>query len=511
MQKLYFKHKSICVTVLLLLFICIASVFSGIGDKAYAAVSDYSSVKDDLTKDENFDAWDYPENPKDYSINVIQIAESKQGNLFLYTYQPCQKVYKIAATEVNMSLSESADGTQLYELMPINSSGVFCKYIVMGVKVSSAATRYYNLSSIYRVWDNEFDGETGNNNTGEKKAFNVGKVYKVKDENGDKVYSCEPTYVVNILNPYADFLLYSDYHSLPAIPSIKYSYERLGFIDAHYIAFSTDWEIDKLMSATVTYTARPAYGEADKLWFFPANNEITYGKEEVCYAYPEYGDKVEREGDFWNNGIKYSYSWDRIQTVFDFINNEKGLTEETKNNLAGKQWVLRFTETKREQTKRVILGYETRTVDWTQIRKVAVLRLEFETDGRVYNLGTVSDAVSGDNRPGNVEPKPEDLSWWEKVGRFFENIWNSIKNFFKGFKWWQWVLLILGVILGAGLIISLVMYGIKAVFKFIGWLIVQLIKVLWWLLCLPFRGIAALFNNISGKNGGKSKNKSKKK
>ncbi len=481
--------------IFLTLLLLIVVLISGRGNSpVFAEIYDNSNVLKDLQKDSNFDIEDYPIKKDDYSISVISIGESTGGNLYVYTYQPCQPTRYIIATDINMSLSDTVDGTKLYGLILVNTNSVFAKYLVKDVSVPDNSIRYYNISSVNRLWDNAIDGETGNNNTGEKKAFPVRNIYKVTGKNGDKVYSCEPTYVVNILNPYADFLLYSDYHSLPAIPSIKYSYERLGFIDAHYIAFSTDWEIDKLMSATVTYTARPAYGEADKLWFFPANNEITYGKEEVCYAYPEYGDKVEREGDFWNNGIKYKYSWDRIQTVPEFISAEKNLTEEAKTNLAGKQWVLRFTETKREQTKRVILGYETRTVDWTQIRKVAVLRLEFETDGRVYNLGTVSDAVSGDNRPGNVEPKPEDLSWWEKVGRFFENIWNSITSFFKGFKWWQWLLLILGVILGAGLIISLVMYGIKAVFKFIGWLIVQLIKAIWWIICLPFRGIKALFN-----------------
>ncbi len=52
---------------------------------------------------------------------------------------------------------------------------------------------------------------------------------------------------------------------------------------------------------------------------------------------------------------------------------------------------------------------------------------------------------------------------------------------------------------------------VKTVLKTVLKLFVGIFKALWWLLCLPFRGIAALFNNISGKNGGKSKSKSKKK
>ena len=42
-----------------------------------------------------------------------------------------------------MSLSESVDGTQLYGLTLINSDGVFCKYKVNGVTVSSDVVRYY--------------------------------------------------------------------------------------------------------------------------------------------------------------------------------------------------------------------------------------------------------------------------------------------------------------------------------------------------------------------------------
>ena len=104
---------------------------------ARAETSNFSSVLADLQKDSNFNFADYPENSKDYSIQVIQIAESKQGNLYLYTYQPCQNTLPLVATKINLSLSETADETRIYGLKQVSTWGVFCKYEIESVKVLS--------------------------------------------------------------------------------------------------------------------------------------------------------------------------------------------------------------------------------------------------------------------------------------------------------------------------------------------------------------------------------------
>ncbi len=484
-KRNYKKWLKLILTLLLL----VIALIGGRGiNPAFAVTYGNSNVLQDLQKDGSFNISDYPDKAEDYSIKVIQIAESSKNELFLYTYQPCQKTKYLIATDINMSQSEHVDGTRLYELILINTNGVFAKYLVKGVTVSSGATRYYNITSVYRKWDNVLDGETGNNNAGEKKSFPVRNIYKVTDENGEKKYSCEPTYTVNILNPYSDYLIYTDYKSLPNVPSIKFNFEKMGFIDAHYIAFSTDWEIGRLTSATVTYKHRAGTGHYNTFLGFDCGGDLTYENPQTSYAYPTYKDKVENDGDFWHNGAKYSYSWDRIQTVSEFIANERYLTQETKDNLADKQWVIRFYETQRTQTESGILGYKKYTTEFTKVDSVAVLRLEFETDGIAYNLGTVADVVSGDDLPGNVEPKPDEQSIWKNIGEFFINLFNKIK----GFAWWQWLLLVLGVILGIGLIISLIMFGIKAIFKGIGYLIKCLFKGLWWLISLPFRAISKL-------------------
>ena len=101
----------------IILLLLIATVISGWGKlPAFAERYVNTDVLEDLKKDEKFDVKDYPARMGDYSISVIQIAESTAGELFLYTYQPSQRTKYLEATQINMSLNQTADGTRLYEL-----------------------------------------------------------------------------------------------------------------------------------------------------------------------------------------------------------------------------------------------------------------------------------------------------------------------------------------------------------------------------------------------------------
>lgn len=459
------------------------------------------NVLNELKKDSNFNADDYPYVADDYSISVIQIAESEAEYLYVYTYQPCQRTKYLIATDINMSLEESTETTKFYTLTLASSNGVFCKYRVDGVEVSKLPIRYYNITSIYRAWDKELDSGTGNNNTKDKKAFPVRNLYKVTTENGVKKYTRSPTYVVNILNPYVDFLYYMQSHTLPGGWVINGEYS--GGVDSHYIAFSTDWDIDRLLSATVHYEYYSAQRYAKTFWGFDCGGDVTYGHRYDSYAYPTYKDGVEvGRQDVWGNVI-HKYTWDKIQTVGEFISTEK-LTEETKSNLVGKQWVLRFCETARTQENKNILGYEKIEVGWTVVDRVAVLRLEFETDGTVYDLGAVCDMQSGDGYAGNVE-KIEKKSVWDEIKEFFKNLWQKVK----GIAWWKWLLMGLAAIVVIALIVPIAIFGVKAVFSFIWWLIQQLFKGLWWLISLPFRAIAKAINKRQEAAAEKAKSKNK--
>ncbi|MGN0817703.1 MAG: hypothetical protein ACI4L9_01925, partial [Candidatus Coproplasma sp.] len=238
----------------------------------YAATSGYSNVLTDLQRDENFNINDYKSKPNDYSINVIQIAESANGELFLYTYQPCQLTQYLVATDINMSLSESADETKLYSLSLLNSSGVFCKYLVNGVTVSSAGVRYYNVTSIYREWNKTIDGESGNDNLKLEKYYDVGKCYKAVTVGGNVTYTCKQVDTVEIKNPFVDYLSYGDSSGWDLI------FDVVQWTDIHYIAFSTDKMIDTLKEADVTYTTQPYHytGKNDEGYTYGGKSEPQY-------------------------------------------------------------------------------------------------------------------------------------------------------------------------------------------------------------------------------------------
>ena len=176
-----FKAKLRAFLPYIIVVLCLLSCIIGGGFTApatYADTSTYSDVLDDLQNDSNFNAADYSIVTGDYSIEVIQIAEGENKELFVYTYQPCQPVYPLVATEINMSLSDKVGGivvddevvagsetSKLYQLTLLNTDGVFAKYKVNDFTVSSDLVRYYTISSIYRDYIEDIDGESGNDNT----------------------------------------------------------------------------------------------------------------------------------------------------------------------------------------------------------------------------------------------------------------------------------------------------------------------------------------------------------
>ena len=156
------KNKQInkrLIYIFITLLLLVVTVLGGRGfSSAFADTARYTKVMDDLQLDETFNKNDFPDDSSDYSIKVIQIAESVDGDLFIYTYQPCQYTRYIVATSINMALSESVTGTRLYDLELLSSSGVFCKYLVKDYSVTNKEIRYYNISTIYRPFDSHIDG-----------------------------------------------------------------------------------------------------------------------------------------------------------------------------------------------------------------------------------------------------------------------------------------------------------------------------------------------------------------
>ena len=113
--------------IILLLSIC--TFFSVNTFSAYAEeIIYYSDVLEDLRKDENFKIEDYPVIEDDYSLQVIQIAESVNNELFIYVYQPSAS---LLATSLNMTIDYHASSNYLnYKLRYLNIPLFYDKIIV---------------------------------------------------------------------------------------------------------------------------------------------------------------------------------------------------------------------------------------------------------------------------------------------------------------------------------------------------------------------------------------------
>lgn len=463
--------------VFLALFLLVVTIIGGRGIiPAFADNSSYTSVLTDLQKDSSFNANNYPDKFGDYSINVIQIAESVNGELFVYTYQPCQKTEYLVATQVNMSLSESTDGTKLYDLEFLSSDGVFCKYKVSGLTVKSDDIRYYNITSIYRKYDEAIDKDTGNDNKKKDIASPVGKCFKAKTKDGAIVYTCTVTDVIEIKNPFVAFMSYGDSQGWDLVFGVT------NWTDIHYVAFSPDRQIDELQEADVTYTTQ-SYHYTEK------NEEgYTYGEKSI----PQYLTLTGKE-EYGVEGHK-QYVWKSIYRSADFIE-KSGINEAAKKEVEKAEFVLVFLTTPfKEETKYSLMQGHYKEADGTKVSDVAILRLKFVTDGVVYNLGTVMDKMEGGDNASN-KPDAGGFSFWKWLANLIGVPEWAAKVIFFGVIG----LLLFGVlcpILGAvfppvGVVLKAIVNGILKGLRYLFYGIA-------WLICLPFRALSRLIKKIRG-------------
>ena len=426
---------------------------------AYAESTSYSDVLDDLRKDENFSPSTYPTVANDYSLQVIQVAESTGKELFVYVYQPSGQAKDLRASSINISLKprvEIAD-VRNYKLTLLNSSGVFYKYRVDGLTVSSDTTRYYTITTIYRPFDETIDKQADHGNTVTEVDYKVAKEYCFSTINGEPYSRVLDVETIEITDKFVGFVRYSDGFKL-----------YVGACDSHFVAFNTDRDIDRLLEADVYYTSQ-SYS-----WSFVpfAGENETFGEKQDNYAYLEYTQKVEHSG---GGLFAPTYTWDRIETVEQFISENETfqnvysgaiidvnvantITEEGKAALKGKQWVLRFAETSYSLNG----GASGATTSFsTLVGDVTILRLKFETDGIVYNLGTIDNKQTGSDKPINEEHYEVDLS---DTGK--------------------WILAIIALIL---------------LFVVLGPILPYIIKAVVWVVMLPFKAIAAIVKAMKKK------------
>ena len=456
------KNKLMRFAVLLFMVVLFFIVLWGghmTAPQAYAESTSYTNVLDDLRKDENFSPSAYPVVAKDYSLQVIQIAESTGGELFVYVYQPSGQEKGLKASSINISLKPRQDIADVrnYKLALLNSSGVFYKYRVDGLTVSTADTRYYTITTIYRPFDKTIDEGADHGNEVTEVDYKVAKEYCFATINGEPFSRVLDIETIEITDKFVGFVRYSDGFKL-----------YVGACDSHFVAFNTDRDIDRLLEADVYYTSQ-SYS-----WSFVpfAGENETFGEKQDKYAYLDYTQKVEHTG---SGLFAPTYKWDRIETVDQFIaenetfqnvysgaiidvNVASTITEEGKAALKGKQWVLRFAETSYSLNSGASGATTSRS---TLVGDVTILRLKFETDGVVYNLGTIDNKQTGSDKPINEEHYEVGLS---DTGK--------------------WILAIIALIL------LLVIFG--PILPYIA-------KAIVWVISLPFKAIAAIVKAVKKK------------
>lgn len=399
----------------------------------------YTAVLDDLQTDATFRAEDYPADAADSSLQVIQIAESVNGELFVYVYSPSGR----AATSVNISTAINDLNPKNYALVRLDQNGVFGKYRAEGLTVRREAIRYYDIPSIFRAWE-EADGIPEGENTVTETSYAVGKQYTAKTENGTVTYSCVDTETILITDKYCGYVRYSNGFKLTTIDKC----------DSWYVAFTTDRKIEKLIEADVYYVEERYM------------NGTVIGEPQSKYAYLTAKQTGKTDADGW---FSKQYEWERIEKVTDFAANED-LTDETLAALRGKEWVLRFTETDWEENK----GAPIRT--YSKITDVTVLRLQFETEGKAYNLGVVDNKQekNPDAPPDNNDTNGRDFFGW-------------LKRIFTNAPWWVWL------IVAAGAVVLLMLV------KPLAQIVFFLLKGVAFVIAFPFRAIAAAINRRNGK------------
>lgn len=475
-------------TIFIILFVCISAFVAPV---TYFVGADgeepvYSDVLEDLKKDRFFDASMYPDVSDDYSLRVITVAESTDGELLIYVYQPSHATKDLTATEIRFGVSTvNAETTYKdYKLKKISENGVFDKYVVEEFKVPADSIRLYDIVQIGRPWDKDIDDGTGTDNTIDLLAFSVGKRFTLFTSSAGLIIEAQDITVIEITNMWAGQIRYPDgFHLL----SKQYT-------DSHFLVFSTNMKIDNLMEADVTFVSRDEkYTYQTDANGFVMINSSTFGNPVLSPVLTIKGEEVTHEG---GGLFSKEYTWNRIEKASTFLNVENDLLDDTaKQNVQSvidgtenTAWVLRFTETSYEKTPLYGMnnnGFVTQNgyyITSTNISQVSILRLKFITDGVSYNLGVVSNKVTSDNLPDGGESQWD--AGWDEV----------LDSLDKGWEIFEKILRLVAIILIGSMLSPIWQFLVSAfgvifewILKGIGIMLKWMFKIVIWLCALPFK------------------------
>ena len=335
-----------------------------------------------------------------------QMAESSNGELFIYVYQPSHFTKDLVATKISLSTAVGGGfDFQIYDLTLVSSEAVLDKYIVNGLTVQNIVLRYYDIAAIYRAYDKTIDTPSTDDNTIDHIAYNVGQLWTATTVDNAPVYAMDYQETIKVESKHVGFIRYLD---------SKVFLMATDATDSHYIAFTTDRQMDDVLEAEVSYsyTAYSKYTTTNEILDpTPSGTRVTDSGENITRLLKK---EEVLEVNNWFNFDDYKYN--RIQDIDTFIKNEtEEFTDETKEALKDKKWVLRFLETDYGyfsgtggNTDVVGMSYNYTINNWTKVTQVSILRLKFKYEGKIYDMGVVDNIQTGGDDPGNEEwDKPE--------------------------------------------------------------------------------------------------------
>lgn len=450
--------------VFMIIIICALAILPTSNGVAFAATEVYSDVLEDLQKDEKFNKDDYPINQTDYSLELIQIAESYSGELLVYVYQPSAGAKGILTKKIRIKYPNS-DTYNDYDLTLLSKNGVFFKYKVDGyvTDYDSSTERVYNVVQIMRSASAEL-GDTvldENNNKISYVPYPVNWTFTAKYKDGSLYYGKEKLESVLVSDKYCGQLRFSNDPVSDFIAQLEVGLEGSARM-LHFIAFNTDEELNNLVGADVRYTLC-TLSETKSGNIFTAitgkdNHSEYITATTLTKPLSAYSSESYQSGLFG-----HTYSWKEIMTKDDFVNNvvssssaffNSSLTESAVSEISDKKWVLCFASTDIYSMDRAygFGSWETKN-QCSYITDETILSLTVNRNGNLYTLGVVDNYQTGDGVPDNKEDYGINEDWWS-------NRWAELE------EWIKIIVTIIGIVV-IGIVLIIVLPPLWKFIKFI--------------------------------------------
>lgn len=396
--------KITCILMACLLLVSVFAINSNSAAIAFAATTRATTAEEDLSKAENFNSENFEQDSDSLALNLIQIGLTENYELYVYVHVPGDvkdSPYDIHASSINISLSDNPEAVDYenYKLEAIDTEGIFHKYKVLDISIKAAFPLYINISSIFRLSIDGLDNLTPDQFITEI-ANKVGKIFTVRLSSTDLFhYVCEDFEVVKVTSYYNGYIRYWDGEKF---------LDWFDYTDSFFVSFSTDWQIDDLYEAEVSFYTQ--YHEKRTGGLITKDD---YEKP-IFHNFVIKPDKVSYDPSGW---FAKNREWSRIQRVKDFIATED-LTDEAKAKVSKHQWVLRYFEAPFTHFEYTFLFVQNINVTETLITDFTILSLKFRKGIDTYNLGVVADKVNPDREQSNEK----DLGilgdiddWWDKL------------------------------------------------------------------------------------------------